>query len=71
MGGRYPSLGWRPGDVIPDTHVLVPPADVPGGTYTVRVGLYTWPEVERLAVQDAAGIEPADRAIVLSSVEVR
>jgi hypothetical protein len=71
MNRRYSTLGWRPGDIVPDTHPLPLKPDMPPGTYTLKVGMYRWPSMERLAARDGRGIEQADRAITLSTVEVR
>lgn len=38
--GRFPMPLWTPGDWLEDTHPLLLPADLPPGTYTLRVGLY-------------------------------
>lgn len=44
-GGDFPTSAWRPGDRIADSYALA----VPPGTYTVEVGLYYLPTLERLA----------------------
>jgi hypothetical protein len=71
MNRRYSTLGWRPGDIVPDTHPLPLKPDMPPGTYTLKVGMYRWPTMERLPARDGGGIEQADQAITLSTVEVR
>lgn len=38
--GWFPTTAWRAGDIIPDTHVLVIPADLPPGDYPLWTGLY-------------------------------
>lgn len=41
MGNYAPTHLWDPGERFLDTHTLTLPADAPGGTYEVRVGMYT------------------------------
>jgi hypothetical protein len=52
--GYYPTRLWRPGDVVIDVHTLRLPSDPPG-IPEIAVGLYTWPEMERLPVTEASG----------------
>jgi hypothetical protein len=49
-GGTAPTSGWRIGETLRDSYPLPLPPDLVEGTYSVRVGLYTWPAVERLPV---------------------
>ncbi|MBL8093452.1 MAG: glycosyltransferase family 39 protein [Anaerolineales bacterium] len=52
---------WQVGDVLLN-HVTIPlPADAPAGPYTVHLGSYTYPELRRLSILDAAG-QPAGDA---------
>jgi hypothetical protein len=55
LGGHYPTLVWREGDVVVTQHVLSAPDAV-----MLRVGLYTLPEVRNLpvTVQGRAQEEP-------------
>lgn len=71
MDRRYPTEAWLTGDVVPDTHHLVLDPQIPVGTYRLQVGMYLWPEGERLPVWDREGMELLDRAVVLQPVEVR
>ncbi len=71
MDGRYFTKAWRPGEVVPDTHRLLVDEALPAGTYRLVAGMYQWPSVERLPVWDEAGVEQADRVIVLASFTVR
>ena len=71
MDRRYPTLGWIPGDIVPDTHPLPLEPSIPAGRYTLEVGMYLWPDMERLPARDGAGIEQTERAIVLSTVEIQ
>jgi hypothetical protein len=71
MEGRYPTRAWLPGDTVPDVHRIALAPDLPAGTYQLRVGLYSVPDMERLPVLDGQGIEQPDRTLTLGSVELR
>jgi len=71
MAGRYPTSAWLLGDVVPDVHRLVLDPKTPVGTYEIRVGMYSWPSLERLPVLDRQGAVQAEGVIVLQSIEVR
>ena len=46
--GAYPTPWWEPGAPVEDVHSLVLPADLPGGVYQLRVGLYRTEDGARL-----------------------
>ncbi|MHB1318917.1 MAG: hypothetical protein ACYCYF_09900 [Anaerolineae bacterium] len=61
--GLYPTSAWGPGELVRDAQELVLPDNLPEGEYSILVGMYHWPEMERLAVtgggdagQDAIGV---------------
>jgi hypothetical protein len=56
----YPARYWRAADVIVQQFSLDLPADLPAGTYTLRLGQYTYPDVATIAVLDAAGNPQSD-----------
>jgi len=70
LGGSYPASEWTSGDVFLHRVVLRIPADVPPGEYDLLVGMYTYPDIERLTV---ASDRPhaQDRLIWLQRVDVR
>ena len=45
--------------------------DTPVGAYQLWVGIYTWPDIERLPVRDSKGTELANRTLLLGSVQVQ
>lgn len=47
-GVYYPTSLWQPGELLRDRHPLVLPAVVPPGPYSLRVGLYTGPDLTPL-----------------------
>jgi hypothetical protein len=71
MQARYPTGAWLPGDIVRDVHRLTLDSSVPAGEYQLKVGMYRWPDLERLPVWDSRGVEQADRAFVLQSVWVQ
>jgi hypothetical protein len=60
-----PTSGWRVGETVEDRHGLSLPADLPPGSYSLVVGLYTPSDGARLHTPDGAD------TIVLTTVEVR
>jgi len=70
LGGRYPTGAWIPGEVVLDARRLVLDSDAPAGTYQLRVGMYSWPSLERLPVWDEQGVEQPERILVLKAVQV-
>ena len=70
LDGRYPTSAWTPGEIVPDARRLALDPDAPAGTYWLRVGMYSWPSLERLPVWDSQGVEQAERVVVLQAVQV-
>jgi hypothetical protein len=64
VGNLWPTHLWRPGDAIPDEHVIQLPANLPSGQYLLIVGMYNTKTGTRLAL--ASG----DDSLKLSNVEV-
>ena len=62
---RYPLNAWRPGEVIREAYVLPIPADATPGEYHIALGIYTWPDLNRLAVPGNA-----DNVAVVAPVRV-
>jgi hypothetical protein len=55
---------WIPGQVTYDQFAVALPADVPPGSYQVRVGLYNEADGQRLPVLDAAGNAVDDQVLL-------
>ena len=66
--GRFPTPSWPPGAVIPDTHTILLPDNLPSGDYQLKAGLYEPETGERLPVTTADGNIPTDNAILLSTI---
>ncbi len=70
MGGQYATRAWLPGHTVPDAHTLNLPADLPPGSYTIKVGVYLPETGERLTAVDISGMPLPDNAYTLMAVEV-
>ena len=69
MGGDYPTSFWSPGERIADQHVL-DTADLPSGTYGLRVGMYLLETGQRLPVITPRGEHLGNDAIPLAEVDL-
>jgi len=49
-GGTAPTSTWRTGQTLRDAYPLALPEGIGTGTYTVRMGMYAWPSMERIPV---------------------
>lgn len=61
--GQYPTWAWQPGETVMTTHTLTIPADEKP-PYTLSVGMYAWPSLERLPVTQN-GSAQADNVVTL------
>jgi hypothetical protein len=70
LGGSYPASEWTSGELFLHRVTLGIPADAPPGEYDLLVGMYTYPDIERLTV---ASDRPyaQDSLIWLQRVDVR
>lgn len=68
--GESPTSTWLPGDIVPDVHPVILESDIPAGTHQLWAGIYTWPDIERLAVRDRDGVEQINQTLFLRMVEV-
>ena len=58
--GARPTAGWRPGEVLADEHLLLLPADLPPGEYTILLGFYDPDTFARLPATIAGQPQPDD-----------
>jgi hypothetical protein len=65
---RLPSRLWIPGIQVIDSHVLSLPAKESIDDYQIRVGLYHWPELERVPVLDSNQFEVSNNALLLQHI---
>lgn len=68
--GRYPTETWLPGDIIPDTHSLQLPEDLPPGSYRLQAGLYRPQSGQRLPAQTATGATGNEGSVLLGEINV-
>jgi len=70
LGGNYtPASRWQPGELIPGTHRVPLPEDLPPGSYTVKAGLY--PPGKPASPLIPAGGNPTDPRTVIGVLEVQ
>jgi 4-amino-4-deoxy-L-arabinose transferase-like glycosyltransferase len=65
LDGRFPTSYWIPGQVVTDVIGLSPAPVVPEGPLVLKLGMYTWPSLERLPVVDASRNPQDDNVIVI------
>lgn len=68
--GQRPVTGWRPGEVIRDTHRIQVPGNLGVGEYDLRVGMYHPVTLERAGLA-AAGADVQDNALLIRRVRVQ
>jgi hypothetical protein len=61
---------WKPGDVVLTRFQIDVPPGIPAGSYWVRLGMYSYPDVVNVPVLDAAG-NPASDAVVVGPFGLR
>ena len=67
QGGKAPTTGWLPGEVIADEYQIPVPSKLPPGPFQIEVGMYDPATGERLPMYDAEGNRlPGDRALLMS-----
>jgi hypothetical protein len=71
VDGRYATSAWYPGDIVQDVHRLALDPFVPPGEYQLQVGMYSWPDLERLPVRDSLGEGQVGQIVALQSIQVR
>jgi hypothetical protein len=69
-GGLNSPFLWIPGETVVDRVVLNLPNDLKAGKYTVIVGMYHYPELERLPVTSQTGESSPDDVVELGSFEI-
>jgi hypothetical protein len=69
LGGRRPTSGWRPGDVVADHYEIPIKPETPPGVYELITGMYDFHTLQRLSVlRDVS--DPSDR-VLIASITVR
>lgn len=65
----FPSATWQPGDLVLSRFVIAVPSEVSAGTYQLRAGMYSYPDVIGVPVVDAQGTA-IDDGVSLGTVEI-
>jgi hypothetical protein len=66
----YPTSSWDVGEIVIDKFTLSIPAEAPPGNYSLTLGFYQWPTLERLPVLDVAGQAAADNVVTLGQIYI-
>lgn len=59
--GAYPTSAWAAGEMIPDSHTLTLPPDLPPGDYELLAGLYRLDTLARLPIEGHGDAWPVAR----------
>ena len=70
VDNRIPTQAFIPGNIVRDAHILDLPTDMQPGSYQLFTGLYLLETGERLPVRSIDGLEPPDRVLKLTEVEI-
>ncbi len=69
-GGYTPTTRWLAGELVPDTHYLALPPDLPPGRYQLWAGMYDYKTVQNLKVTTSEA-PVANNRVLLGEIEVR
>ncbi len=67
--GLYRTFVWQPNEVIRERYTLSVPRDAPAGDYALRVGAYSFPSLERLAVVSSS-VPAQDNLVTLDTLHI-
>ena len=70
LAGNNPAPGWVSGEIIRDVLEIEVAGDAPPGDYALLWGLYDPATGERLPITLPDGTQPADRALLLETLQV-
>ncbi|MGC9520871.1 MAG: hypothetical protein ACP5HG_03185 [Anaerolineae bacterium] len=65
----FPSIYWAPGDLVLSRFAIPASQAASPGSYVLRAGMYTYPDIEIVPVVNAQG-EPVDDGVTLTTVTV-
>jgi hypothetical protein len=63
-----PTSLWVSDTTVIDIHTLALPTELSPVDYEIRVGLYHWPDLERVPIVDSGDLDEADNALLLMTV---
>ena len=61
---------WRPGDTVLNWFEIPIPPDAPPGDYTMRVGMYVYPEMNNVPVVDELGHQPIAEWVAIGPITI-
>ena len=67
--GFFSTRLWQPGEAVREEYALTIPDDAPPGQYSLQVGVYSFPSLQRLAV-DSANMPVQDVVVTLGAVDL-
>ncbi len=68
--GAYPTSIWDAGEIVRDDYDLALPRDLAPGEYAIEIGVYEYPALTRLIVQDASGTTLGNRLLLGEKIKV-
>ena len=63
-----PTGQWAAGTRVLDMHTLALPSGQPPSEYQIRLGLYHWPDMERLPIVPSPCVDVKDAALLLGAI---
>ena len=69
-GNGYPTAYWQVGDLVISRFPLDIPGDLAPGSYTVRAGIYSWPEIINIPAIDPQG-NAVDDGVTMGKLEIK
>lgn len=70
LDGWLPTNRWQPNVQIVEKVAINLSPDLPPGSYRLTIGMYTFPQIQRLAATDAGGSRWPNDAILLQEINV-
>jgi hypothetical protein len=67
--GEYRTFVWQPNELIRERYTLSVPGDAPAGDYALRVGAYSFPSLQRLAVVSSS-VPAHDNLVTLDTLHI-
>jgi hypothetical protein len=65
-----PTSFWVPGTQVPDAHTLVLPTELLSNAYQIRIGLYHWPDLERVPVVASGCLDAANDVLLVGRISL-
>jgi len=69
ISGLYPTTHWQTGQIVTYNVPILIPTDADPGTYSLRMGFYHWPSMDRLPVSGTSQVK--DNTFLITDIEVK